>query len=109
METFDCEMNRLYYSYPGVFSVRCGVSHKIIFGESENVYQSLVEILCKLRTGSYENSELQKDFQRYGEDSFRFSPLLYGPELINKHFRDVELKRIMKNPSLRRLMSDFNL
>lgn len=96
MDTFENENNRFDYSYPGIFSVSCDVSHNFIFGESENVYNSLVEILWKLRTGTFENAELQKDFQRYSEECFRFTPLQYGEELVEKEVRLCELKKILK-------------
>lgn len=96
METFDNSTNRFDYSYPGIFSVSCDVSHHVIFGESENVYESLVEILSKLRAGNFDNLELQQDFQLYSEEIFRFSPIRFGSEFSDKNFRLLEFQKILK-------------
>lgn len=98
METFDNPRNRLDYSYRGIFSVRCDLSRNMIFGESLNAYASLVEILWKLRTGSFENLELQKDFQMYSEDSFRFTPIRFGEEFADNDVRLREFQEILKEP-----------
>lgn len=99
METFDNSFNRSNYSYPGIFSVRCDLSRNAVFGESLNVYDSLVEILWKLRTGSFENLELQKDFQLYSEDSFRFIPIRFGLEFADNDFRLLDFQKILKKHS----------
>lgn len=96
MQTFDNLTNRFDYSHPGIFSVSCDLSRNVIFGESGNVYESLVEIIWKLRTGTFENSELQKDFQFYSEESFRFTPLRFGSEFSDKNFRLLEFQKILK-------------
>lgn len=72
------------------------MTHHYEFGHSENVYESLVEILRKLRTSSYENLQLQEDFQLYGEESFRFVPIRYGRQFMDEESRLVEFKRTLK-------------
>lgn len=97
METFENNYNRLKYSKPGIFSVSCVVSHTTIFGESNNVYESLVDILWKLRTGTFENQKLQQDFQNYSEECFDFHPITYDEESwADAKARRVELQRILK-------------
>lgn len=97
MKTFDNPENYLSYSYPGIFAVECRITHNTLFGESDDVYQSLVEILGKLRIGRYENLALQQDFQDYSEDSFRFVPIRFSPELADKEVRLVEFQKILKH------------
>ena len=85
-ETFENDFNRVYYSYPG-YCVTCVITDNAFYGDSENVYQSLVEILYKLRDGIFENHQLQEDFQKYSEETFRCIPLEFREELADSDKR----------------------
>lgn len=54
------------YCQPGIFQVHCKATNSSLFGESENVFLTLVQIKDDLNNGSSKNIEMLKDFQIYG-------------------------------------------
>lgn len=60
---------------PGVYMVLCLANNKRYFGESKNVSSRISQHKSKLRRNIHEISELQRDFNLYGEENFEFSAL----------------------------------
>jgi len=98
MEFFESLSNQSRYSYPGLYCVSCVITQNSIFGESENVYESLFTIYCQLLEGVFEDQKLQKDFQLYGGESFRFDPVNYGEKFRDPVFRRNMLQDLHNKP-----------
>lgn len=94
MDFFNERINPIMYSCPGIYSIACEITDNIFFGESEDVYNSLFEILCKLRSGTFEDEVLQEDFYVYGESCFEFLPYDTSPELVDPQLRKELLKSL---------------
>ena len=94
MDFFDCPFAKDNYCCPGVYSVYCVITQNGIYGESDNIYDSLFTIYYQLLEGSHENAALQKEFQVYGVDCFRFIPVYYGDKYNDPAFRQEELDRL---------------
>jgi len=56
------------------------------------VFESLFTIYCQLIEGVFEDPQLQKDFQIYGRESFRFDPVNYGEKFRDPVFRRNKLE-----------------
>lgn len=59
----------------GIYMILCLVNNKRYYGESKNVSARLSQHKSRLRRNLHEISELQRDFNIYGEENFEFSPL----------------------------------
>jgi hypothetical protein len=94
MEFFTKLSNKSRYSRPGLYSVYCVITENGIFGESENMYDSLFTIYCQLLEGVFENRTVQNDFQVYGAECFRFDPVAWGEEFNDPIFRQKKLQEL---------------
>jgi group I intron endonuclease len=56
----------------GIYQIRNGVTGKIFVGKSKNLHGKSNSFKFQLRHGSHMNSDLQNDFNIYGEDNFFF-------------------------------------
>lgn len=97
METFDNESNEITYSYPGVYTVYCITTGYGIYGQSENVYESLVDILWKLRGGEFEDQRLQEEFVKCTERHFRFVPIDFGEALADPEARQAVFDKFCRD------------
>lgn len=59
----------------GVFQVRNLVNDKILIGSSPNLEAIWNRIRTELKFGNFRNEALQEDWNRFGEDMFRFEVL----------------------------------
>jgi len=59
----------------GIFAVRCVHSGKIWVGASTNLSASRNGLWFMLRSGSYQDKELQAEWQAHGEQAFSFEVL----------------------------------
>jgi hypothetical protein len=66
---------------PGVYMVLCLVNNKRYYGESKNVSARLSQHKSKLRRNIHEVSELQRDYNLYGEENFEFSCLYIAKDM----------------------------
>lgn len=92
MEFFESLSNESRYACPGLYSVYCVITQYGIYGESENMYESLFTIYCELLEGVFEDPQLQDDFRTYGVEGFRFDPVYYGDKYNDPVFRRNKLE-----------------
>jgi group I intron endonuclease len=59
----------------GVYQIRNQVNGKIYIGSSKNLTGIFNRYKFQLKNGSHMNSELQKEFSQFGEESFCFEVL----------------------------------
>ena len=59
----------------GVFSLRNNQTGRVFLGSSLNLKNKYERIKLMLGMGNHNNSELQKDWNNYGEESFTFKIL----------------------------------
>lgn len=87
----------------GVFAVRNVAEGKLLLGASRNLPGSLNGQRAQLRFGSHRNQELQADWNRLGEDAFRFEVLeeLAPPE------GELQVRREDLDALLEMLMADL--
>jgi len=58
---------------PGVYIILCLANNKRYYGQSRNVSARLSQHKSRLRNNKHEVTELQRDFNIYGEENFEFS------------------------------------
>ncbi len=58
---------------PGVYIILCIANNKRYYGQSRNVSARLSQHKSRLRNNKHEVTELQRDFNIYGEENFEFS------------------------------------
>jgi hypothetical protein len=68
------------YCQPGIFRIDSKSNGCTLFGESDNVFLSMLKIKDQLFDASYDNSALLNDFQTYGLRNFEFTIVVCGPE-----------------------------
>ena len=59
----------------GIFSLRNNQTGRVFLGSSLNLKNKYERIKLMLGMGNHNNSELQKDWNNYGEESFTFEIL----------------------------------
>jgi group I intron endonuclease len=79
---------------PGVYMVLCLVNNKRYYGESKNVSSRLSQHKSKLRRNIHEVSELQRDFNLYGEENFDFACLYISENVSFDERRALETELI---------------
>ncbi len=60
---------------PGIYMILCLANNKRYYGESNNVSARISQHKSRLRRNTHEISELQHDFNLYGEENFEFSAI----------------------------------
>lgn len=89
-ETMEEPAKGLYPSQAGVYCIRCKVNNACYFGETEQrrgIAGRLSRHKSNLRHYMSKNTVLQVDWFRYGEDSFVFIAIDYGPDWLDKQKR----------------------
>lgn len=61
----------------GIYQVKNLVNDKVFIGSAKNLPGKINSVKFQLENGSHVNSELQKDFKKYGEKKFSFEVLDY--------------------------------
>jgi len=59
----------------GIYTITNILTNQVLVGESKNVHKRLIEHRSKLRGNYHENDYLQKAFNKYGEQNFKFELL----------------------------------
>jgi len=59
----------------GIFAVRCAPTERVWVGASTNLSASRNGLWFVLRSGSYQDKELQAEWQAHGEQAFDFEVL----------------------------------
>ncbi len=75
----------------GVYAVRNLASGRVLLGSSINLHGPLNRHRSELRLGSHRCAELQADWNRLGEDAFRFEILATVPAELAGLERDAAL------------------
>lgn len=95
MTSFNKKKNLFDLSVkPGLYIITCLSNQRHYIGESNNVTARLTAHKNKLRRKIHENFTLQKDFNLYGEENFRFQKLYFGSGLAKEqrqHFETIIL------------------
>lgn len=61
--------------YTGIYKIICISNFKIYIGSSNNIYKRWNEHIWELKNNRHANSHLQKAWNKYGEESFKFEIL----------------------------------
>lgn len=70
----------------GVYAIVCSKNEKIYIGSSQNITARKAQHSSELRNCKHGNDNLQRDFNKYGEQAFKFMVLerCYIPDLEEK-------------------------
>lgn len=66
-----------YANKSGIYFIKCNVNNMIYIGSSKNIQMRLSKHFGELRKNKHTNSKLQKDYNKYGQNSFEFGVLEY--------------------------------
>lgn len=74
----------------GVFQIKNIQSSKIFIGSSKNVHGKINRTKFELKNGTYSNKEIQKDYNKAGDQGFSFDILDYldPKEDLNYDYKD---------------------
>lgn len=72
---------------PGLYAIICVSTNKVYIGESGNVVERLRGHYGQLNKSSHETKEMQNDWTKYGQSSFRFLSLSVGPQWAQSELR----------------------
>lgn len=78
------------YNVSGIYKIECLQNNKVYIGQSHNIYVRWLVHKSKLKTNSHSNFLLQQDYNKYGENNFKFSIL----EIADNNLIDLETKWI---------------
>ena len=70
--------------YSGIYTITNIANGKIYIGQAIDIFDRWIEHKCSLRNQYFENDRLQKAWNKYGEESFKFEVL----EQWDKEFLD---------------------
>ena len=76
--TLNYKANLFDFKKSGIYIISCLKKEKYYIGESENVTARLCAHKNKLKRNIHENTELQSDFNYYGNEHFLFQKLIFG-------------------------------
>lgn len=82
---------------PGLYQIICLKNNKTYIGESSNVLSHLGRHVDNLENQRHDCLELQKDFNKYGKNNFKFESLHLGEFYQNRAVRKKIEKEILKN------------
>lgn len=94
MDFFEKKINKTLYSCPGIYEIYCVITQNGFFGESDNIYESLLEVYSELSEGRFENQELQEEFDVFGEDCFRFDPFCWDEKYSDPFLRKKKVEEL---------------
>lgn len=83
-------MTQESYNVSGIYKIECLQNNKVYIGQSHNIYVRWLVHKSKLKTNSHSNFLLQQDYNKYGENNFKFSIL----EIADNNLIDLETKWI---------------
>nr|QWL15254.1 hypothetical protein [Ulva rigida] len=82
--TLNYKENLFGFTKSGIYVISCIKKQKYYIGQSQNVTTRLCNHKNKLRRNIHENTQLQSDFNQYGEQSFIFQKLIFGNGLTKQ-------------------------
>lgn len=65
----------------GIYAIQCLVGGRIYIGQSNNIYRRFVKHKQDLRESAHFNIVLQRFYNKFGENSFKFSIISIVPEI----------------------------
>lgn len=92
----------------GIYLILCLVNKKKYYGESKNVSARLSQHKSKLRRKIHEVSELQSDFDLYGEDNFEFCCIAMSKEFSKEKRQSIEAYYIVESKRLNLCYNKFD-
>lgn len=100
-------VNFLKENLSGVYMINCRYNGKVYIGSSNVVYGRISGHLNQLRNGTHycggcskEKSEIQLDFDLYGESNFDFFIIESFKKIDDKDLKELEFKYMVKYNSL---------
>lgn len=79
---------------PGILVIHCRKTHRSLLINSSHPLLEARYYVEQLKNGTFENQQLQRDYQLYGKDQFMAVLLAYGPEWEDVNKREQEFKRL---------------
>lgn len=68
-------MKRYVVRTCGVYAITCTANNQVYIGSSVNIFTRMRNHKSDLTAGRHYNSKMQRAFDKYGENSFEFSPI----------------------------------
>jgi hypothetical protein len=90
--------NLFGFTKSGIYCITCLKNNKHYIGQSKNVKARLNAHKNKLRRKLHDNSELQKDFNLYGEKNFFFQNLIFGTNCLLEELLKLETQILLTLP-----------
>lgn len=81
---------------PGLYKITCLKNNKIYIGESSNVLSRLGKHVSTLENNKHDCIELQKDFNKFGKEFFKFEALELNNNYLNENLRKLKEKQYIK-------------
>ena len=96
-------MNLFNFTEGGVYKIVCIVNKKIYYGQTQCFLRRCYQHFYLLKNKKHECRELQKDFLRFGLQSFKFEILVHETNLkkrleLEKNFISTINKKVLYNP-----------
>ncbi|AGK97645.1 GIY-YIG nuclease family protein [Clostridium pasteurianum] len=82
----------------GIYKITYIKNGKVRIGHSSDIHKRWSCYLAELRNNTYRGKEMQKDFDEYGEDAFKFETL---KECDATEFKKLENKYILKYDAIK--------
>lgn len=88
---------------PGIYKITCLKNNKIYIGQSSNILSRLDKHVDNLENNRHDCFQLQKDFNNFGKQYFKFETLKFGIKYNDENFRKEQeillIKTILKENS----------
>jgi hypothetical protein len=89
--------NQTRRQLPGVYMIICLYNNKRYYGQSENVLSRLSQHKSRLQRNIHEVSEMQRDWNLYGETNFQFSVIFISKNCTKAEREALELEYIARH------------
>ena len=93
-------MNLILYVEAGIYKIYCSKTNKTYIGESQNLLERFGNHFGHLNRSTHDCCQLQKDWNKYGKQSFTVEILCIGPEWQHKKKRVARQNEFIANLSL---------
>ena len=90
-------MNLILYVEAGIYKIYCSKTNKTYIGESQNLLERFGNHFGHLNRSTHDCCQLQKDWNKYGKQSFTVAILCIGPEWQHKKKRVARQNEFIAN------------